>query len=109
MDYKTACDLLALEASSKVLIRAEGIEAEQAEDQSFGGWYLSDVINASSKNKQELADTLGVSRTFLYGLMSGKKKMSDNMVETLADVLPFTVAELLVVRAMDYMIEVGED
>lgn len=103
MDYRTGCDLLALNAETVVKLHAANISTPRREGQTFSGWYLEHRIAGMGYNKQGAADALGVSRTFYYNLINGDKNLSDDLITTAADALDFTVAELLVVRDLRIM------
>lgn len=106
---RTACDLLAMEASTKVQQAITGAHTvERKPEQPFSAWYVHNKVAGMTGSMQQVADRLAISRAYLYKLFSGEKRLSDEMVLTMAGALDFTVAELLAARAVDLLeAEVG--
>jgi antitoxin component HigA of HigAB toxin-antitoxin module len=99
----TACDILSYNAETVVREHLNSFAGAKPEGQSLVGWYLQNRIEASGCNKKEAAEKMGVSRTFLYALLAGTKKLSDDMITTLVNTMGFTAAELITVAALDTM------
>lgn len=111
MDARTACDVLAMEASTKVPeYISQHIAVERKEGQPFCGWYVQNRLAVAGIAVSQFASEAGISRNYLYRIFSGEKRLSDDLLMSFARRPEFSMGELLVARSVDMLnSEVADD